>query len=103
MIRKMLTFVALAGWAVGVVSWWPLWQIEGDALRQPDEPSPLYSRPMNLKGVTRYVTVEQDRLNRLALIGFVSGIAAGAVAGGTLKWLDIFRDEKAQRKPKDSN
>ena len=82
MIRKILIAVFVAAWAVCMISWVPLAFIEGEALHQPEKPTALYSRPMSIKGVRRYVTPGQARWDGLAHTGFTSGWLVALLAGG---------------------
>jgi hypothetical protein len=80
-MQRVLRFLSIAAWAVGMISWFPLWQIEGAALRQPSTPSGAYSVPMHVKGVIRYVTPNQKFYDGVAQITFAGGIVIFMIAG----------------------
>ena len=87
-MRKAFTFVAITAWFVTMISWFPLAQIEREALSQPEHSTAQYVRPMKLKGVIRYVTSDQEWWDNLAYIGFTGGWITGAGAFIALKWLE---------------
>jgi hypothetical protein len=88
MTQIALRCAAIAVWAVAIACWFPLAHIEGQTLSQPDHPTAIYSRPMHLKGVTRYVTPDQERWDSLATVGFVGGIFGFAALAFALRRFD---------------
>jgi hypothetical protein len=86
-MRKFLTIIGIAAGCVVMVSGTFLIEIEGRALSHPDHATALYTEPLHLKGVIRYVTPDQKRWDHLADMGFFGGWLVGFTAGGVLNWL----------------
>jgi hypothetical protein len=80
-VARLFRWIAVAAWAIGIFSWSLGAWIETAALHQPSEPSGEYSVPMQVKGVVRYVTPDQQFYDTLAHVGFVGGIAGVLLFG----------------------
>ena len=85
MTKKLVTAVAIAAWCVLMTSLIELGYIETKALSQPAAPIGDFSNPMKLKGVIRYVTPKQERLDNIAHIGLLGGITIFMVAAFFLR------------------
>ncbi|MGN6517375.1 MAG: hypothetical protein ACTHLR_16230 [Rhizomicrobium sp.] len=80
--RTPLFFVIGAAWLVGMISWFPMAEIETDALKQPDRPTAEFTQPLHIKGVVRYVTPKQATIDEIAHWTFLGGWLVGV--GGIL-------------------
>ena len=87
-MKKIVSYVAIPIWCVGIVSGIELFSIESKVLLQPDHPTAQYSRPMHLKGVVRYVTPSQEMWDGLAFKGFAGAwlLLVGIVI--VIRWLE---------------
>ena len=86
-MRKFLTIIGFAAGCVVMVSGFSLIEIEGRALSHPDHATALYTEPLHLKGVVRYVTPDQKYWDHLADMGFFGGLLVALTAGGLLNRL----------------
>jgi hypothetical protein len=83
--RKLVGTVAFFAWCVLMASLITAGTIETRALSQPSAAIGEFSRPTNVKGAIRYLTVEQMRLDHLAHYGIVIGIAIFILAAYFLR------------------
>lgn len=74
--KRILGLAMGAVWLIGMISWFPMAEIETAALKQPDHPTSEFSQPLHVKGVVRYVTPQQARIDEIAHWTFFGGIAA---------------------------
>jgi hypothetical protein len=84
-VQMILLFVIIISWGIGMLSWLPMAEIETQALSQPHRPTGQFSQPMEVKGVVRYVTPTQRKVDDLAQWGFSGGFFSAAV-GILLLW-----------------
>jgi hypothetical protein len=82
-IHKAFQILFLGAWLVSFGSWFPIATVEDRALMHPDHPTDEFSRPLNIKGVVRYVTPAEEVVDGLATKAFFIGsIACGFAAIG---------------------
>jgi len=86
-MQKFLTIIVIAAACVWLVSAVSLIEIEDRALSHPDHATALYTEPLHLKGVVRYVTPNWTRWDHLANMGFFGGLLVIVSAGSALNWL----------------
>jgi hypothetical protein len=86
--KAMLKPVLAIVWLLGMLSWFPMAEIESAALSQPDHPTGQFTQPMDVKGVVRYVTPKQATIDEISRWGFLGGWLA--LVGGALlyRWLE---------------
>ena len=83
-------------------SWFPIATVEDRALMHPDHRTDEFSRPLNIKGVVRYVTPTEEIIDGLATKAFFIGsIACGFAAIGMA--LAKRRDAQDRSKPATSS
>lgn len=97
-IFTAVVFLALTAWGTSFMCFFPAAQIETAALFQPHRPSGFYTRPIEVKGVVRYLTREQkarhDLFQRISLGGWVVTLLTG---------IALWRLEKQDSNPPNSN
>jgi hypothetical protein len=86
-MRRVLTAIGIAAFCLMVPAWVDLAEIETRALWHPDHATAVYTVPLHIKGVVRYVTPDQKRWDQLGQVGFWGGWLVGMIAGCTLEWL----------------
>ena len=86
-MQKFLTAIVIAAACVWLVSVVSLIEIEDRALSHPDYATALYTEPLHLNGVVRYVTPDQRRWDHLANMGFFGGLLVVVTAGTLLNRL----------------
>jgi len=81
--HKVFQILFLGAWLVSFGSWFPIATVEDRALMHPDHRTDEFSRPLNIKGVVRYVTPTEEVVDGLATKAFFIGsIACGFAAIG---------------------
>ncbi|HEY1961055.1 MAG TPA: hypothetical protein VGG69_01450 [Rhizomicrobium sp.] len=86
--KLVLGSLMAVAWITGMVSWFPGAEMERAALSQPDHPTAQFTQPMNLKGVTRYVTPQQYRIAELAKWSFLGSWAVCLSSILLYRWLE---------------
>ena len=82
-IHKAFQIVFLGTWLVSFGSWFPIATVEDRALMHPNHRTDEFSRPLNIKGIVRYVTPTEEVVDGLATKAFFIGsIACGFAAIG---------------------
>ena len=96
-IHKAFQISFLGAWLVSFGSWFPIATIEDRALMHPGHRTDEFSRPLNIKGVVRYVTPTEEVVDGLATKAFFIGsIACGFAAIG----MAVAKRRNAQDKSK---
>jgi hypothetical protein len=70
-IHKAFRILFLGAWLVSFGSWFPIATVEDRALMHPDHRTDEFSRPLNIKGVVRYVTPTEEIIDDLATKSFL--------------------------------
>jgi hypothetical protein len=97
-IHRAFQIVFLSTWLVSFGSWFPIATVEDRALMHPSHRTDEFSRPLNIKGVVRYVTPTEEVIDGLATKAFFIGsIACGFAAVG----MAMARRRDAQAESKD--
>jgi hypothetical protein len=82
-IYRALQILFLGAWFVSFGSWVPIATVEDRALMRSDHRTDEFNRPLNIKGVVRYVTPTEEVVDGLATKAFFIGsIACGFAAIG---------------------
>jgi hypothetical protein len=82
-MHRAFQILFLATWLVSFGSWFPIATVEDRALMHPNHRTDEFSRPLNIKGVVRYVTPAEEVVDGLATEAFFIGsIACGFAAIG---------------------
>lgn len=74
LVRAVKGLVA-AFWLVAMIAWFPAARIETAALSHPDHATVEYTEPLHIKGVVRYVSAYDKRIDHLCSIAFIGGLA----------------------------
>ncbi len=85
MKRRILSIVAVAVWAFGMASWFPLASIENGALSHPDHAVGQLTAPLQVKGVVRYVTPRDALIDQIAQVTFVGCVLTFIAIAVTLR------------------
>jgi len=97
-IHKAFRILFLGAWLVSFGSWFPIATVEDRALMHPDHRTDEFSRPLNIKGVVRYVAPAEEVTDGLATKAFfVGSVACGFAAIGMA--LAKRRDAQDKSKP----
>jgi hypothetical protein len=87
----------LGAWFVSFGSWFPIATVEDRALMRPDHRTDEFSRPLNIKGVVRYVTPTEEVVDDVSTKAFFIGsVACGFAAIG----MAIAKRRAPQDEPK---
>jgi hypothetical protein len=82
-MRRLFQISFLGAWLVSFGSWFPIATVEDGALMHPEHRTEEYSRPLNVKGVVRYVTPTEAFIDRVATMAFfVGSLVCGFAAVG---------------------
>jgi len=96
-MHRAFQILFLGAWFASFGSWFPIATVEDRALMHPDHRTNEFSRPLNIKGVVRYVTPTEEVVDGLATKAFfIASIACGFAAIG----MAIAKRRDAQDKSK---
>jgi hypothetical protein len=96
-MHKASQIIFLGAWVVSFGSWFPIATVEDRALMHPDHRTDEFSRPLNIKGVVRYVTPAEEITDAIATKAFFIGsITCGFAAIG----MALAKRREAQDKSK---